>query len=125
MGATTGWLARQTTLLYFCQANHPGIGRPPTANATPMGLERGSVVSEEKSNEAPERNSTHETPEGERKTNQNGPVFTESPDPLSGVRKAAGDAWKSTEGKTVSMRVYIGSIAAVIILMMLARCGGQ
>lgn len=81
-------------------------------------------MSEEKSNEAPERNPVNETPEGEQKAGSGGPVFTESPDPLSGVRKAAGDAWKSTEGKAVSMRVYIGSIAAVIILMMLARCGG-
>jgi len=82
-------------------------------------------VSEEKSNEAPERKPADETAEGEQKTSQGGPVFTESPDPLSGVRKAAEDTWKNTEGKTVSMRVYIGSIAAVIILMMLARCGGQ
>lgn len=81
-------------------------------------------MSEEKSNETPERNPLDETPEGQQKTSQGGPVFTESPDPLSGVRKAADDAWKSTEGKTVSMRVYLGSIAAVIILMMLARCGG-
>jgi hypothetical protein len=55
---------------------------------------------------------------------KNGPTFTDSPDPLAGVRKTAGEAWASTEGKTVSMRVYIGSIAAVIVLMLLARCGG-
>jgi hypothetical protein len=81
-------------------------------------------VSEEKSNEAPEGNSADETPEEEPKPTQSGPTFTESPDPLSGVRKATGEAWKSTEGKTVSMRVYIGSILGVIILMLLARCGG-
>ncbi len=81
-------------------------------------------MNEEKSGEAPERSSADETPEPEQKKTQSGPVFTESPDPLSGVKKATGDAWKSTEGKTVSMRVYIGSIAAVIILMLLARCGG-
>ena len=81
-------------------------------------------MNEQKSGEAPESKSVDETPESEKKTTQNGPVFTESPDPLSGVKKATGDAWKSTEGKTVSMRVYIGSIAAVIILMLLARCGG-
>ena len=82
-------------------------------------------MSEEKtSGEAPESKPEDETPETEQKTTRNGPVFTESPDPLSGVKKATGDAWKSTEGKTVSMRVYIGSIAVVIILMMLARCGG-
>ena len=81
-------------------------------------------MSEEKSGETPESTSVDETPEAEQKKTQTGPVFTESPDPLSGVKKATGDAWKSTEGKTVSMRVYIGSIAAVIILMLLARCGG-
>ena len=81
-------------------------------------------MSEEKSNDAPERNSVDEAPEEEKKPTQNGPTFTESPDPLSGVRKATGDAWKSTEGKTVSMRVYIGSIVGVVILMLLARCGG-
>ena len=54
----------------------------------------------------------------------NGPNFEPSPDPLAGVKKAGGDAWKATEGKPVSMRTYIGSIIAVIVLMMLARCGG-
>ncbi|MEM1176685.1 MAG: hypothetical protein AAGI27_17965 [Pseudomonadota bacterium] len=53
-----------------------------------------------------------------------GPNFEPTPDPLAGVKKAGGDAWKATEGKTVSMRTYLGSIAAVIVLMMLARCGG-
>lgn len=81
-------------------------------------------MSEEKSGEAPESKSVDETPEAEQKKTQSGPVFTESPDPLSGIRKATGEAWKSTEGRTVSMRVYIGSIAAVIVLMILARCGG-
>ncbi len=81
-------------------------------------------MSEEKSNEAPERDSADETTNDEPKTTRSGPTFNESPDPLAGVRRATGDAWKSTEGKTVSMRVYIGSILAVIILMMLARCGG-
>lgn len=81
-------------------------------------------MSEEKSGDAPQRNSVNETPEAEQERTQGGPTFTESPDPLSGVRKAAGDAWKSTEGKTVSMRVYIGTIIGVVILMTLARCGG-
>ncbi len=53
-----------------------------------------------------------------------GPGFESSPDPLAGVKKAGNEAWQATEGKTVSMRVYIGTIAAVIILMLLARCGG-
>lgn len=81
-------------------------------------------MSEEKSNEAPERSSMDETPEEKSNPTQSGPNFTESPDPLSGVRKATGEAWKSTEGRTVSLRVYIGSILGVIILMLLARCGG-
>lgn len=81
-------------------------------------------MSEEKSGEAPERSSVDETPGAEPEKARNGPVFTESPDPLSGIRKATGEAWRSTEGRTVSMRVYIGSIVAVVVLMMLARCGG-
>lgn len=81
-------------------------------------------MSEEKSSDAPESTSAKESPGKEQTQAQGGPTFTESPDPLSGVRKATGEAWKSTEGKTVSMRVYIGSIIAVIVLMMLARCGG-
>ena len=81
-------------------------------------------MSEGKSNEAPERDSVDAAPEEQPRPTQSGPTFTESPDPLSGIRKAIGDAWKRTEGKTVSMRVYIGSILAIIIVMMLARCGG-
>lgn len=53
-----------------------------------------------------------------------GPTFNDAPDPLSGVSKWAADTWRSTEGRTVSMRVYIGTIVGVIVLMMLARCGG-
>jgi hypothetical protein len=81
-------------------------------------------MSEEKSNEASEHKSVGDTPAEEQKPTPSGPTFTDSPDPLSGVRKATGEAWKSTDGKTVSLRVYIGSIVGVIILMMLARCGG-
>lgn len=55
---------------------------------------------------------------------QSGPTFTESPGPLDGVKKGASDIWESMEGKTVSMRTYVGSIIGVIILMLLARCGG-
>jgi hypothetical protein len=54
---------------------------------------------------------------------QSGPTFTEGPDPLAGVKKGASDVMASMEGKTVSMKTYVGSIAAVIILMLLARCG--
>lgn len=53
-----------------------------------------------------------------------GPKFTESPDPLAGVRKGFSDAMASMEGKTVSMKMYVGTIIAVVLLMMLARCGG-
>ena len=81
-------------------------------------------MNEEKTGDEPKRNSASETPEDETKPAQSGPAFTEAPDPLSGLRKATGEVWKSTEGKTVSMRVYVGSIIAVVILMMLARCGG-
>ena len=53
-----------------------------------------------------------------------GPTFNEAPDPLAGVKKTSQDVWDSMEGKTVSMRTYVGSIVAVIVLMLLARCGG-
>ncbi|MDH5617970.1 MAG: hypothetical protein OEZ11_04955 [Gammaproteobacteria bacterium] len=54
-----------------------------------------------------------------------GPEFTKAPgDPLAGVKKGASDVMASMEGKTVSMKVYVGSIIGVILLMLLARCGG-
>mgnify|MGYP001553755978 FL=1 len=56
---------------------------------------------------------------------QGGPKFTEAPDPLVGVKKGVSDVMASMEGKTVSMKLYIGTIIGVVILMMLARCGGQ
>ena len=55
---------------------------------------------------------------------QSGPKFTQGPDPLAGVKKGAADAMASMEGKTVSMKVYIGTIVGVVVLMLLARCGG-
>ncbi len=55
---------------------------------------------------------------------QSGPQFTESPDPLAGVKKSAGVVLDSMEGKTVSMKTYVGTIIGVIVLMLLARCGG-
>jgi len=55
---------------------------------------------------------------------RSGPTFNDAPDPLSGISKWASDTWQSTEGRTVSMRVYIGTIIGVVVLMMLARCGG-
>ena len=53
-----------------------------------------------------------------------GPTFTKSPDPLASVKKGATDVLDSMEGKTVSMKTYVGTIIGVILLMMLARCGG-
>ena len=56
---------------------------------------------------------------------KSGPEFTKAPgDPLAGVKKGASDVMASMEGKTVSMKVYVGSIIGVIVLMLLARCGG-
>ena len=83
-------------------------------------------MTDEKNDDTPaeEPAAEAEAPKEEPKTAQSGPTFNQSPDPLAGAKKAAGDAWKQTEGKTVSMRVYIGTIAAVIVLMLLARCGG-
>ena len=55
----------------------------------------------------------------------NGPTFTKGPDdPLASVKKGASDAMASMEGKTVSMKLYIGTIIGVVVLMLLARCGG-
>lgn len=63
-------------------------------------------------------------PEPEQ-SSTSGPTFTQPPgDPLAGVKKGASDVMASMDGKTVSMKVYVGSIIAVILLMMLARCGG-
>ena len=78
---------------------------------------------EESATEAPKEEPAAETPKEEPKATQSGPTFNGSPDPLAGAKKVAEDAWQQTEGKTVSMRTYIGSIVAVIALMMLARCG--
>ena len=60
----------------------------------------------------------------EQASTQDGPKFTEAPDPLAGVKKTTSDMMASMEGKTVSMKVYVGTIIAIIVLMLLARCGG-
>ena len=52
-----------------------------------------------------------------------GPKFNEGSDPLAGVKKSASEAMANMEGKTVSMKTYVGTIIGVIVLMMLARCG--
>ena len=82
------------------------------------------------------KNETTETPAGEdvavdpvpdqddQDSTQSGPTFTEGPDPLASVKKGATDAMASMEGKTVSMKVYVGTIVGVVVLMLLARCGG-
>ena len=59
----------------------------------------------------------------EQESGQSGPTFTEAPDPLVGVKKGAADVMASMEGKTVSMKIYVGTIVAIIVLMLLARCG--
>ena len=55
---------------------------------------------------------------------QSGPKFTKGPDPLGTVKKGTSDVLASMEGKTVSMKLYVGTIIGVVVLMMLARCGG-
>ena len=60
----------------------------------------------------------------EQGSTQSGPTFTKGSDLLAGVKKGAADAMASMEGKTVSMKVYVGTIVGVIVLMLLARCGG-
>ncbi len=59
-----------------------------------------------------------------------GVQWEQKPDPMESVKKGADSVKKgannvldSMEGKTVSMKTYVGSIIGVIILMMLARCG--
>ena len=60
----------------------------------------------------------------EQDSTQSGPTFTKGPDPLADVKKGAANAMASMEGKTVSMKVYVGTIVGIIALMLLARCGG-
>ena len=60
----------------------------------------------------------------EQDSTQSGPKFTKGPDPLAGVKKTTGDLMASMEGKTVSMKVYVGTIVGIVVLMLLARCGG-
>ena len=60
----------------------------------------------------------------EQDSTQSGPTFTKGPDPLAGVKKSATDAMASMEGKTVSMKVYVGTTVGVVVLMLLGRCGG-
>lgn len=80
-------------------------------------------MSEDKVKEEPEAGSDDEATEDRQEPSRSGPTFTESPDPLAGLRKSTGNVWTSMEGKTVSMRVYVGTIVGIVILMLLARCG--
>ena len=82
-------------------------------------------MSEDKQNESSgPAEDTESSGQAEQPSAQSGPTFTESPDPLAGVKKGASDIMDSMEGKTVSMKTYVGTIIAVIVLMLLARCGG-
>jgi hypothetical protein len=63
------------------------------------------------------------TEQQQQQSSQNEPNFTESPDPLAGVKKTTSDLMASMEGKTVSMKFYVGTIIAIVVLMLLARCG--
>ncbi len=83
-------------------------------------------MSDDNKNEATEK-PAGEDAAGEHAPEQSapsGPTFTKGPDPLAGVKKGASDAMASMEGKTVSMKLYVGTIIGVVVLMMLARCGG-
>lgn len=87
-------------------------------------------MSDENKNEAPEAEASKNA-ESAAASEQSppdaapsGPKFTKAPDPLGGVKKTASDAMASMEGKTVSMKLYVGTIIGVIVLMLLARCGG-
>ena len=77
--------------------------------------------------EAPANNDAENDPtpdENAQNSTPSGPKFTKGPDPLAGVRKGASDAMAGMEGKTVSMKLYVGTIVGVVLLMLLARCGG-
>lgn len=84
-------------------------------------------MSEENKTETPKSDdaaadSAAEKPE--QQSTESGPTFTKGSDPLAGVKKGASDVMANMEGKTVSMKLYVGTIVGVIVLMMLARCGG-
>ena len=86
-------------------------------------------MSDDKKNETTDTSASKDAvvdpePEQDKQdSTQSGPTFTKGPDPLASVKKGAADAMASMEGKTVSMKVYVGTIAAIVVLMLLARCG--
>ena len=53
-----------------------------------------------------------------------GVQWEEAPKPMAGMKKGVANVFDKMEGKTVSMKTYVGSIVGVILLMLLARCGG-
>lgn len=79
-------------------------------------------MSEDEKNESTESADSPESA-GQEST-QSGPTFTEAPDPLAGLKRNANSVMDSMEGKTVSMKTYVGTIIAIVVLMLLARCGG-
>jgi hypothetical protein len=87
-------------------------------------------VSDDNKNETAETRANKNEPvdpspeQHEQGAPQDGPKFTKGPDPLAGVKQSTASMLESMEGKTVSMKVYVGSIIGVIVLMLLARCGG-
>jgi hypothetical protein len=87
-------------------------------------------VSDDNKNESTEKPESEDSaaepaPEQQEQASApSGPKFTEGPDPLAGAKKGAADLMASMEGKTVSMKVYVGTIIGVIVLMLLARCSG-
>ena len=84
-------------------------------------------MSEDKKDSTPEKTESEDAaPDSEAPDSAaGGPAFTKAPgDPLAGVKKGASDVMAIMVGKTVSMKVYVGSIIGVIVLMLLARCGG-
>lgn len=84
-------------------------------------------MSDENKHQAPE-NTAAEDNAAEKDaagSGQRGPKFTKPPgNPLAGIQKGASDVLASMEGKTVSLKVYVGTIAGIVLLMLLARCGG-
>ena len=87
-----------------------------------------AAESTETPGEAPPEDSTAaaaEKPSPDAGPSSSGPRFEDTaPDPLAGLRRWSSELWDSMDGKTVSMRTYVGTIVAVIVLMLLARCGG-
>lgn len=81
-------------------------------------------MSEENKNQSAQSSASPGAKSEQGASTQSGPKFTDSPDPLAGVKKSTSDLMASMEGKTVSMKVYVGTIIGVIVLMLLARCGG-